>query len=266
MMWHDVHAGTLPLETRHLWLVLRRAEEWGAMASRPRDEFGVESPETAQLDRPPKRGVGSGLVYWTRVTAAGVSAIVVVVWLILILGVSEIRFVIVAPTAKAGFEVFLALLRLFAALVLFLFPAEAERPRLRWVALGFMILGLGGLVFGYLFPAASGAVDLNVAMYGSVLTRSLATLVIALGLALPHPLTFSLRSALLPLAIFAVLSLAVLSMRGQLPPLVKVDDLEAIAATSSWTLTGLTGRHWVLSLLPLVFSVAAAIGAARHFP
>src|SRR5215213_2590508 len=87
---------------------------------------------------------------WTRLALAGVTAVMVVVWLILILGVSQFRFVIVAPTAKAGFEVFLALLRLFAALVLFLFPAAAERPRLRWVALGFMILGLGGLVFGYL--------------------------------------------------------------------------------------------------------------------
>ena len=81
----------------------------------------------------------------------------VVVWLILILGVSEIRFVIVAPTARAGFEVFLALLQLSAALVLFLFPAEVEQPRLRWVSLGFMILGLGGL--GFRLPLLGGGRD-----------------------------------------------------------------------------------------------------------
>src|SRR5829696_2032139 len=145
----------------------------GAMALRPPDDLDIESPESAQLDRPQEREAGSTRAYWTRVTAAGVSAIVVIVWLILILGVSEIRFVIVAPTAKAGFEVFLALLQLSAALVLFLFPAEVERPRLRWVSLGFMILGLGGLGFGYLYPAAGGTVDFNEAMYGSVLTQSL---------------------------------------------------------------------------------------------
>jgi signal transduction histidine kinase len=266
MMWHDVRAGTLPLETRHLWLVLRRAEEWGAMASRPRDEFGVESPETAQLDRPPKRGVGSGLVYWTRVTAAGVSAIVVVVWLILILGVSEIRFVIVAPTARAGFEVFLALLQLSAALVLFLFPAEVERPRLRWVSLGFMILGLGGLVFGYLYSAAGGTVDFNEAMYGSVLTQSLAALVISVGLFPRRPPAFSLHSALVPLAAFAILSAAIIAANTRLPTLVMVDDLEAFAAASSRTLASLTGWHWGLSLIPLIFAVAAAVGAARHYP
>ena len=202
----------------------------------------------------------------TRVVVAGVVAIAVVVWLVLILSVSQIRFVIVAPTAKAGFEVFLALLRVFAALVLFLFPGEAARPRLRWVALGFMILGLGGLGFGYLYPAASGTVDLNAAMYGSVVARSLATLVIAVGLLLPRPPEFSLRAALVPLAAFAFLSVAVLTTSRHLPTLVQGDDLEAIAAASSRTLAGLTGWHWGLSLLPLLFSIAAAIGAARHYP
>jgi signal transduction histidine kinase len=238
----------------------------GAMASSPRDDLEVGSPQPAQRNRPPEREDGSPLAYWTRITAASVSAIVVVAWLILILGRGEIRFVIVPPTAKAGFEVFLALLQLSAALVLFLFTAEVERPRLRWVSLGFMILGLGGLSFGYLYSAAGGTVDFNEAMYGSVLTQSLAALVISVGLVLRRPPAFSLRSALFPLAAFALLSIAIIVTNPQLPTLVTVDNLEAFAATSSRPLTSLTPWHWGLSVIPLIFAVAAAVGAARHYP
>ena len=238
----------------------------GAIASSPRDDLEVGSPSTGQRDRPPEREVVAPQAYWTRITAAGVFAIVVVVWLILILGLSEIRFVIVAPTAKAGFEVFLALLQLSAALVLFLFPAEVEQPRLRWVSLGFMILGLGGLVFGYLYSAAGGTVDFNEAMYGSVLTQSLAALVISIGLVPRRPPEFSLHSALLPLAAFALLSSGIIAANTRLPTLVVVDDLEAFAAASSRTLASLTAWHWGLSLIPLIFAVAAAVGAARHYP
>jgi signal transduction histidine kinase len=237
------------------------------MASRPRDDLEVGSAETVQPNRPPERETGSPLAYWTRVTAASVFAVVVVVWLILILGVSEFRFVIVAPTAslrptlRAGFEVFLALLQLSAALVLFLFPAEVGQPRLRWVSLGFVILGLGGLVFGYLYSAAGGIVDFNEALYGSILTQSLAALVISVGLFPRRPPAFSLHSALLPLAAFALLSAAIIAADTRLPMLVMVDDLEAFATPAS-----LTAWYWGLSLIPLIFAVAAAVGAARHYP
>jgi signal transduction histidine kinase len=203
---------------------------------------------------------------WTRATIAGVIAVALVTWLILILTVSQMRFIIVAPEAKAGFEIFLALLRLFAALVLFLFPAAAARPRLRWVALGFLILALGGIGFGYLYPAVVESVDLNTTMYGSLIARGLAMLVIMVGLALPRPPTFSPRLVLLPLVAFAVLSAVAVVDSDRLPTLVAVDDLEAIAVSSMQTLTGLTPWHWSLSLLPLLFATIAAIGAVRHYP
>jgi signal transduction histidine kinase len=219
---------------------------------------------TAWLRQPvPRRGPPAAR--WTQVAIA-IIAVAVVAWLVLILSVGQIRFVIVAPTAKAGFEVFLALLRLFVALVLFLFPAESARPRLRWVALGFLLLGLGGLGFGYLYPAVAGTVDLNTAMYGSLITRSLAMLVIAVGLVFPQPPTFALRTTLLPLIAFALLALVVILVSDRLPTLIRVNDLEAVAASSIRTLAGLTGWHWVLSLVPVAFAGAAAIGAARHYP
>jgi signal transduction histidine kinase len=203
---------------------------------------------------------------WSRIAAAGVTGVVVVAWLLLILGVSQIRFVLVAPTAKAGFEVFIALLQLSAALVLFLFPAELERARLRWVSLGFIIMGIGGLSFGYLFPTASGGTDFNEAMYGALLTQGLAALVTALGLVLPRPPAFTPRTVLLPLAAFALLSAVIVAANPQLPTLVMVADLDAYVATSSRTLHSLTGWHWGFSLLALIFAVLAAIGAARNYP
>ena len=85
---------------------------------------------------------------------------------------------VVAPRAKTGFEVFLALGQLFGALVLILFPEESRRVRLRWVAAGLVVFGLGTLGFGYLLPVAAnadllrlGRVDLTTSMYGSLLVR-----------------------------------------------------------------------------------------------
>jgi signal transduction histidine kinase len=236
------------------------------MAAWPADDPEFGSPDTAHVDRPPEREVGVPPARWTRVTAAGVIAAVVVAWLILILGRSEIRFVIVPPTTRAGFEVLLALLQLSAALVLFLLTTEVERPRLRWVSLGFMILGLGGLGFGYLYSVAGGSVNLNESMYGSLLTQSVAALIISIGLVPRRPPAFSLRSVLLPPVAFAVLLTTIIVENPRLPTLVTVGDLEAFAAISPRPLTSLTGWYWGLSLIPLIFAVAATVGAARHYP
>ena len=79
-----------------------------------------------------------------RVLALGCVAFVLA-WIVLAQLAPTDRFVLVAPRATTGFEVFLALLQFFAALVLILFPDEHLRPRLRWVAMGLCVLGLGGL-------------------------------------------------------------------------------------------------------------------------
>ena len=76
-------------------------------------------------------------------------------WLDVILSTERARFVVLAPTAKLGIELLLALTSLAGALVLLLFPAGADRERLRWVAAGFLVLGGGGLAFGYLAPCGA---------------------------------------------------------------------------------------------------------------
>ena len=76
-----------------------------------------------------------------RVLALG-TALFVVAWLGVILLTPWIRFVVYTPRAKTGFDVTVSLLCLFVAMVLVLFPDQAQRERFRWLALGFAIFGI----------------------------------------------------------------------------------------------------------------------------
>ena len=189
---------------------------------------------------------------------------VLITWIVLILSVDQLQFVVVAPTAKAGFEVFLALLRLFTALVLFLFPDDVSRPRLRWVALGFLILGLGGLGFGYLVPVLGGVVGLNEVMYGSLVARTLASAVMAVGLVPVRPPPSSPVTIGLVIGLFVLLSAIIVAVGPDLPPLVINENLEGAINGDRNAMDGLTSWHWGLSLVPLTLSLAAAVGAVRH--
>jgi signal transduction histidine kinase len=193
------------------------------------------------------------------------AALVVLAWAGLVFVVPQVRFVVVAPKAKTGFEVSLALLRLFTALVLVLFPDEAGRDRLRWVALGFAVLGFGGLGYGYLLPLVRGG-DLNAAMYGSLLVRTLGASLMAVGL-LPRsapPLAGRRAVALIGAAVF--LGLAETLTVDRLPVLVRIANLEDAAASGTTALKGLSAWHWALSAAPVALAAAAAIGAWRHYP
>jgi signal transduction histidine kinase len=189
---------------------------------------------------------------------------VLIAWIVLILSVDQLQFVVVAPTAKAGFEVFLALLRLFTALVLFLFPDELSRPRLRWVGLGFLVLGLGGLGFGYFAPLLHAGMGLNEVMYGALIARTIASAVMVVGLVPEEPPNCSAEVMGLVIGIFILLSVILVVAEPYLPPLVISEPLETAVTGDSNFMRGLTGWHWALSLVPLVLSLAAAIGAIRH--
>src|SRR5919197_1068941 len=90
-----------------------------------------------------------------QLLAAGL-AVLVIAWSVAIVTIPGARFAVTPPVAQAGLETASALARLFAALVLFLFPTERSGSRLHWVAGGLVVLGLGDLVFGYI-PALQGA-------------------------------------------------------------------------------------------------------------
>ena len=137
-----------------------------------------------QAHRPPiARGDERAL--WAIVA---VLAGLIIAWVGVIFAVEPARFVLFGPRAQAaGIEVASALARLFAALVLLLFPDTRTRPRLSWVAAGFLVLGLGWLVFGYLLPLLGRTPDLNASMYASLLVWTVAGILFVVGLLPPTP-------------------------------------------------------------------------------
>src|SRR5919204_3568247 len=131
--------------------------------------------------------------------AAGL-AVLVIAWSVAIMTIPEARFAVTSPVAQAGVEAASALARLFAALVLFLFPMEKSRPRLHWVAGGLVVLGVGDLACGYA-PALLGAhTPLNTAIYEALGVRTAAGLLFAVGLLLRTPPPFTRRFMAVALA------------------------------------------------------------------
>ncbi len=191
----------------------------------------------------------------------------IVVWVGAVFTVEQARFVVLVPSAQAvGVEAASALARLFAALVLLLFQAPRTEPRLQWVAGGFLVLGLGSLVFGYLYPLLTSRPNLDTSMYASLVAWSLAGAFFVAGLLPAEPPRLSGPVILTALVVFAALCLAMVAGVEALPPLVSADNLEAAARSDHAILPGLTGWHWALSVVPLGLAVLAVVGAARHLP
>ena len=194
------------------------------------------------------------------VTAGGIA-----VWSCAIFAIPTLRFVVYTPRAKTGFDVSVALLSLFVALILFYFPDELERTRLQWMAVGFLILGFGALVFGYLLPVVGWSDDLNRAMYCSLIVRSAALAAMTIGLfpqnapkATYRHVSMYLTGSLALVAIVAAIA------ANHLPPLISADNLEMLASHDGTVLDGLTWRHWALSVVPFGLALTATWGALRH--
>ena len=196
---------------------------------------------------------------------AGITGLIVTTWLGLVLLVDPLRFVIYNPRGKTGIEMYLALGQLFGALVLVLAAGEPARSRLRWVALGLLVLGIGGLGFGYLLPLIETSSDSNILAYGSLLARCIATVLIAIGLVPTIAPPLSPRTAIALMFASGAGGLTVLVVGEQLPLLARVPDLANLLPTSPGrTFPGLTGWYVGLSLIPLATGVVAIWGSVRH--
>jgi signal transduction histidine kinase len=137
-----------------------------------------------------------------------VAAIVTLVvgWAIVNFAVPGAGFaVLIADKLRDSVEAASALSRFFAALVLGLFLAEGTAAwRLRWVAAGLLVLGLGHLIFGYVEPMIQDEpIELNESLYESLVTGIAACAFFAIAL-IPRTLPrFSMRVATIVLAIGA---------------------------------------------------------------
>jgi signal transduction histidine kinase len=214
------------------------------------DTFGPQPPQRARCDLHAGVLVPAGLM------------VAVLTWAVVVLIFPHVHFVLLDPKTKTGFEIFLAVLSLFVALVLFLFPDEAMRQPLRWVALAFLVLGLGSLGFGYLYPILAQPLTLEQGMDASVLIRTVACASLAVGLASRSVPPLSRHTVMLVISGTVVLSLAVLVGADRLPDVTTAQSLQEAADISTGPLHGLTPWYWALSLAPLVLATAAALGAA----
>jgi signal transduction histidine kinase len=171
---------------------------------------------------------------------------------------------LVSDTVVGGEEAASALARLFAALVLGLFLADAVGWRARWVAGGLVVLGLGHLIFGYLEPLIQeDPPELNESLYEAFVTQTLVCALFMVGLFPGRPPRLVVWAAT-AIPVSLVVSYAVpfefLHAEEWMPPLARIANPERSLTLGS-PLVWLTPWHWVLSMLPLGLAAAAVAGA-----
>ena len=220
------------------------------------------SRESTTVEPPRLSGSLSGD---SSVLVAAVLAALVVVWAAtnLVLG-GEGFAVLVPDKVVGGEEAASALARLFAALVLGLFLADAVGWRARWVAGGLVVLGLGHFVFGYLEPLIQkDPPELNESLYEAFVTQTLACALFMVGLFPGRPSRLVVWAATaIPVALVAGYVVIFEFLHGEewMPLLSRVANPERTATLGS-PLGWLTLWHWVLSMLPLGLAAAAVVGA-----
>jgi signal transduction histidine kinase len=201
----------------------------------------------------------------SSVLVAAVLAVLVVAWAAtnLVLG-GEGFAVLVSDKVVGGEEAASALARLFAALVLGLFLADAVGWRARWVAGGLVVLGLGHFVFGYLEPLIQeDPPELNESLYEAFVTQTLACALFMVGLFPGRPPRLVVWAATaIPIALVAgyVVLFEFLHAEEWMPLLSRVANPERTVTLGS-PLVWLTPWHWALSALPLGLASAAVVGA-----
>ena len=209
-------------------------------------------------DSRPEDAGGRAIWFW----ALGLAALMIA-WLVLGLAFEQVRVVIRSSRAQLGVETTSAFARLAAALVLFLFPAEKAGQRLRWVASGFVVLGIGGLLFSLGLQLLGVDPDLNTLIYASLVVRTVANVFFVVGLLPRTPPPLMRPAFVITLALSVTVMVAFTTGAYLLPRMTTVDN-EIVALGSSHML-GLTAWHWVVSVLPLGLAIAAVVGAVRHY-
>lgn len=221
------------------------------------------------LRREPSPGLLGGEIPSVRRSAWLLAAAVgmfVVGWALLVALFQPVRLVAQAPRPQVAVEATSALCQLFGALVLVLFPQGEARRQLRWVAAGLATMGIGGLVFGNLWPMWIQTIDPNASMYTSLVVWGTSAILLAVGLLPPRAPTLSARAAVAVIGGFGASSAIVLAAYERLPALTTVRSLEAAAAAREMPMPGLTAWHWALAAVPMTLTVAAAAAALWRGP
>lgn len=230
-------------------------------------------------DGPWRWRIGSGSADRAALILAGLIAALSGTWMVLVFFVEPVRFAIFDPQTKTGFEVFLAIGQIFGAFVLAMSPIRPAFGRLRCVAAGFLVFGIGTIGYGYVYPSLVEAPNPVVTMYGSLYVRTVGTVLCAIGLAAPRVPRLSPGALSRLAAGIAVIGVLLVPLADDLPALFRVSgdtnpvtgqgtlrlsDLESMISSTQAVFPGLTAWHFGLAMIPLAASAVAAWSAARR--
>jgi signal transduction histidine kinase len=191
-----------------------------------------------------------------------VLGVIIVGWVVVFFTLGPIPFLSPRAAGTGAYEMLIALGLLFGSLVLALASLDPVGPGMRWVSLGFLVLGLGSLVFGCLGPLFDQGPDSNLAVYSAGFARTVATILIIIGLVPPRPPLVGRRGVMVILSAFGLVSLFMIVIRDRLPALAASST--HIEIGESHVVTGLTWRHTLLGIGTIMLSCIAAWGAVRQ--
>jgi signal transduction histidine kinase len=189
-----------------------------------------------------------------------------ILWAVTAVRIDWIDFVVVAPSEQSGVPLLLAGSELFACLVLLLFPVVAAQDRMRWAAMGFLVVAAGRILYGVVFPAFERLSDVDSAIYGAIVSLALGSAAFAIGLCPRRPPAFTWRVPVGVMLLVALIGFGLAVLGDSLPALYEGSGLRDAAQTESGALSGLTTWYRVVALLPVPFGMLALIGAIRHLP
>lgn len=250
-------------------MVVRRVGDSTGNMERTKSKSGDLVGEPVMGDGGGEEGAragSSGALAGRRRTFFAVAlAVAIFAWAVIGLLVEGPGFAVLAPAKVQGVEeAASALARLFAALVLGLFLAEDAGRRMRWVAGGLVVLGLGHLIFGYIEPLVQGdPPELHEALYETFVTQTFACALFAIGLFPGTPPRFLVRTMVLisgSLVAGYVLVFEFMGGEEWMPSLTRVDSPEETVQFGT-PFAWLTPLHWTISVLPLALAMAAMAGA-----
>jgi signal transduction histidine kinase len=229
------------------------------------NEMGRKRHKGIEADSQGRSDAASGTRRGILAFAAVALGVFIVLWAATDLAAGSQGFAMqVSDTEQGVEEAASALARFFAALVLGLFLTGETEGRMRWVAGGLVVLGLGHLIFGYLEPLIQeDPTALGEGLYEAFVTQTFACALFIVGLwpASP-PRALRWVAIVAPLALVAGYVLIFEFLEGEewMPPLTTVENPKEtldLGASFGW----LTPWHWVLSALPLGLAIAATAGA-----
>jgi signal transduction histidine kinase len=196
---------------------------------------------------------------WLVAAAAGAA---MAAWALLGLLSSRVQLTFTDPGHVYAERRIIGIAFLMVALMLLALANATPASRLRWMALSFVILTAGSVLFGDLFQQRITGFSLNTGLYGALLTRAFLIALLAVGFLFPQLPFLSARRATVITGGFLALATTVSAMAHTLPPLATVDALPPEPAAGF--MSGLTPLYWSLSISLIVLATAVAVVAARR--